>query len=265
VAELVRRGHRVRALSRGTRPVEGAELAVADATRPETLPAALEGVEVAVSALGQLMALKPLPEKRPFAAIDHLANRNLLAASRRAGARRFVYVSLFGAESLDSAYAHAHEAFVADLRASGIEHAVLRPTGFFATFAAAMATQRSGWALVFGDGRARTNPIHEAELAGLCADAAEPGGSAEVPCGGPDTFTRDEIAHLGFAALGRRGRVVHAPPAIGRAMAAAMHPFDARLAELLAFGVAAMTHDGVAPARGTRRLEEYLRAAAATS
>jgi uncharacterized protein YbjT (DUF2867 family) len=265
VSELVRRGHRVRALSRGTRPVEGAGLAVADATRPETLAPALEGVEVVVSALGQLMALKPLPEKRPFAAIDHLANRNLLDAARRAGVRRFVYVSLFGAETLDSAYARAHEAFVADLRASGMAHTVMRPTGFFATFGAAMATQRSGWAIVFGNGRARTNPIHEAELAGLCADAVEPGGPAEVPCGGPDVLTRDQIARLAFDALGRRGHVVHAPPAIGRAMAAAVHPFDARMAELLEFGVAAMTHDGVAPARGARRLEEYLRAAAATS
>jgi uncharacterized protein YbjT (DUF2867 family) len=264
VRELAARGHRVRALTRRPASIDGAETAVADATRPETLPPALEGVEVVVSALGQLMALKPLPEKRPFAAIDHLANRNLLRAAQQAGARRFVYVSLFGADALGkSAYTRAHEAFVADLRASGIEHTALRPTGFFATFAAAMATQRAGWALVFGDGRARTNPIHEADLAGLCADAVEPGTPAELPCGGPDTFTRDEIAQLGFAALARRGRVLHAPPALGRALAAALHPFDARLAELLEFGVAAMTHDGVAPPRGTRRLGDYLREAAA--
>ena len=261
VRELAARGHRVRALTRRPAAIEGAEVAVADAARPETLPPALEGVEVVVSALGQLMALQPMPEKRPFAAIDHLANRNLLGAARAAGARRFVYVSLFGADALASAYSRAHEAFVADLRASGIAHTVVRPTGFFATFAAAAATQRAGWALVFGDGRARTNPIHEADLAALCADAAETHAPAELPCGGPDTFTRDEIARLGFAALGRRGRVLHAPPILGRVMAAAIHPFDARLAELLEFGVVAMTHDGVAPARGSRRLEEYLRTA----
>jgi uncharacterized protein YbjT (DUF2867 family) len=264
VRQLATRGHRVRALTRHGSSIDGAELAMADAARPETLPQALAGVEVVVSALGQLMALKPLPEKRPFAAIDHLANRNLLEAAKTAGVRRFVYVSLFGAAELDSAYTRAHEAFVAELQASGIEHTVMRPTGFFATFAAAIATQRSGWAVVFGNGQSRTNPIHEGDLAVLCADAISSETPREIPCGGPDVLSRNEIARLGFAALRRNGRILHAPPALGRVMAAAAHLVDARLAELLEFGIAAQTHDGVAPQRGTRRLIEYLREAAAS-
>jgi uncharacterized protein YbjT (DUF2867 family) len=265
VSELRARGHRVRALGRDRAALAavGADAAVvADALRAETLDAAVAGVDAVVSALGQSVAPRPLPARAPYRAVDLPANANLIAAARRAEVERFVYVSLFGAGAhrrLD--YVDAHEGVVAALRASGLRHTVVRPTAFFGTLAELLPAARRGVAIVFGDGRARTNPIDEADLAAVCAEALE-GDAVEVAAGGPWTYTRAEIGALALRAVGRRGRVLRLPFWVGDLIAASARPFDRRLAALLAFGVDVMRRDLVAPVRGVRSLEEYLPARA---
>jgi uncharacterized protein YbjT (DUF2867 family) len=88
---LLADGHRVRCLSRTTRklrdvPWSGeAEIVEGDLSRPDTLPAALAGVDLAyylVHALGQ----------RGFEAADRAAAENFAATARAAGVRRIVYL-----------------------------------------------------------------------------------------------------------------------------------------------------------------------------
>ncbi|TCB95712.1 SDR family oxidoreductase [Micromonospora zingiberis] len=88
---LLAAGHDVRCLARRAgrlRDVPWAgqvEIAEADLSRPETLPAALDGVDVAyylVHSLGQA----------GFEAADRQAARNFAAAARAAGVRRIVYL-----------------------------------------------------------------------------------------------------------------------------------------------------------------------------
>ncbi len=92
VPELLRAGHRVRCLVRDPRRVRDqpwaadVEVVTADVTRPDTLPAAFEGVEVAyylVHALGT---------GRDFEATDRHAAHAFADAARAAGARRIVYL-----------------------------------------------------------------------------------------------------------------------------------------------------------------------------
>jgi uncharacterized protein YbjT (DUF2867 family) len=221
-------------------------------------------VETVVSTLGASLALGLTRGGATYAAVDLGANLNLLREARAAGVRRFVYVSLYGAERLRGlAYVDAHEEFVAALRASGIDYAVVRPTGFFYVFGEIfrMARER-GRAVLVGSGGARTNPVHEEDVARACADAVE-SGPVEVELGGPETYTRREIAELAFSFLGKRPRITSVPPGLMRAALKPLKPFDRRLYDLFEFGVAASTNDLVAPATGTRSLAEYFRRLAA--
>lgn len=261
VSELRRRGYRVRALSRRPERLAGhADEAVrGDLLDLASLRAACEGVDVAFSCAGAPMNLNDLRDRSGPLEVDWGGNRNLLTAARGAGVWRFVYVSVFGGQAMRHLeYTDAHERLVDELAASGIDHAIVRPTGFFSFFGEIANMARRGRGIVIGEGSARTNPIHEADLAAVCADAVA-GGPREIGVGGPETFTRDEIVRIAFRAIGREPRLTHVPPGFFRAAAAIAKPLNRRLAALLAFGAEISQVECVAPAYGTLRLEDYFR------
>jgi len=266
LGELGRRGYAVRALVRDPARLKGgagagrAEVRVADARSPESLRGACDGVDAVVSAMGASLSLGRTPAGEGFREVDLGANLNLLAEAKRAGARKFVYVSLHGAEGMRGlGYVDAHEEFVEALAASGLDYTVVRPTGFFYVFEEIfkMASAR-GRVLLVGDGSARTNPVSEDELARECADAVEVG-EREVSVGGPETYTRREIAEMAFESLGRRPKITSLPPSLVRAMIAPVKLFDRRLYDFLAFGVAVSTTDVVAPPAGRASLRRHFR------
>ena len=258
--ELAGRGRATRSLVRDPARVEGegaTEVFAGDARKSESLRGACEGVGSVVSALGASLALGLTPKRATFREVDLLANLNLLAEAKRAGVGKFVYVSLYGAERLRGlAYVDAHEEFVAALRASGLEHAVVRPTGFFYVFGEIFKMAARGRVALVGDGSARTNPVHERDVARACADALD-SGDDELAVGGPETYTRRGVAELAFGALGRPPKISSLPPRVVLALTAPLKVFDRRLYDLLEFGIAATTTDLVAPPYGETSLAEY--------
>lgn len=269
VAELARRGHRVRALVRDpsalSRPGSAlappvaahvADVRIGDVTLQSSLAGVCDDVVAVVSCVGHTGRGGPAS----WNAVDDAGNRGLLREALRAGVGTFVVVSVFGAERmLDLPIVRAKEAFVATLRASGMPHTVVRPTGFFSDLGAILAQARRGWVPLLGSGERRLNPIHGADLAAVCADAID-GGAAEVAVGGPEVLTHRRIAHLAGEALGRRPRVVPIPASFAHAALTALRPFAPGTADLARFFVTAATLDLVAPAHGEHRLGDHFRA-----
>ena len=263
--ELTGRGHSVRVLSRRVAQAEGGVAVVqGDVLRPETLRGACDGTDVVVSAVGGSLDIRKVRDRTGYEEVDHLGNRALLAEAERAGVRRFVYVSVFStADTAELEYVAAHLRFEEALRSSALERVVVRPTGLFAFLLEALHMARRGRGVVLGDGSARTNPVHEADVAATVADAVESGSvAAEIDMGGPEILTRRQIAETAFRALGREARITEAPPAALRAAAGVFLPFNSRLSALLRFGTEVSLTDCVAPAVGTRRLEDYFTDAA---
>ncbi len=132
------------------------------------------------SALGASVLPSMAKGWRSYASLDTPANMNLVTAARTAGVRRFVYVSVANHRRLGHLhYVLAHERVVEALRDSGLEYTVVRPTGFFSAFATLIPMARRGPVPLIGDGSARTNPIHDDELAAVCVRAI----GGEVPRG----------------------------------------------------------------------------------
>ena len=236
---------------------------VGDATVPAALAGSCDGVDVVFSSLGA--SVSPTSrDRRSYLDVDLVANRNLLAEAKRAGVRRFVYVSVFTRPAYEeTAYVRAHEQFVAELKASGLEYGVLRPTGLFSAFSEMLAMARKGRLPLIAGGAAETNPLSEADLAILSREAIFSGDPRiEIDVGGPEVLSRRKIAALVFEALGRRPRFVPAPKWIMNMAAIAARPFNRRFAELLAFVTAASTTACVATPFGSHRLSDYLRARA---
>ncbi len=101
VPRLARSGQRVRAAARNVKVLEarewqGVELVQADALDPATLPAALEGVDVAYYLVHSMAA------GRDFGRLDVEAARAFAAAAAEAGVKRIVYLGGLVPQGADS-------------------------------------------------------------------------------------------------------------------------------------------------------------------
>lgn len=270
VKELKRRGYRVRAMARTRSRIESLggdvdEVVVADALRPGTLTPAVEGVDRVFSCLGASVIPMPRYGGRTFSEIDYPANRNLITAAKAARVKKFLYVSVFGAEKLPHRdFIRGHERVVEELRASGLDYAVVRPTGFFQSMEEILLVASKGLLPEFAGGKARTNPIHEADLAEFCVNALfDPSHAQELDIGGPDVLSRREIAQLAASAAGKEARIVKVPVSVLRGAGLLFRPFYPRVGHLMTFIADILVDDFAAPCYGRRRIADYFQERAA--
>jgi uncharacterized protein YbjT (DUF2867 family) len=253
--ELSRRGYFVRALVRSPHAVERLwnttdEIVHGEVTEPETLEGVCDDIDVVFSSVG----ITRQKDGLSFRDVDYHGNLNLLRAARRAGVKRFVYVSVFGGPGLRHLdIVDAHEAFVDKLRGSGIDFAVLRPTGYFSDLGELVKMARKGRIWLIGDGTNRVNPIHGADLAVACADAVEDS-TSEIDVGGPDVMTWNLAAELAFETVGRPAKISHVPERLMWAVVRLVRLIKRHQGELLAFFTTMATHDVIAPATGRHTL-----------
>jgi uncharacterized protein YbjT (DUF2867 family) len=261
---LKEEGHWVRALVR--RPEQAAALGEADevfvgeVTDPSTLGDVAAGVELVCSTIG----ITRQRDGVGYEQVDFAGNLALLREAERAGAGRFLYVSVLHGPELRRtvALAAAKERFVDALRASSLPSTVVRPTGYFSDMESFFDMARRGVAFVFGDGRQRMNPISGTDLARACVTAAD--GVEELEVGGPDVLTQKEIVELAFSALDKKPRVWHLPtPLITGSIGLMRHVTPQRINGPAEFLAAVMTRDMVAPPTGNEHLADHFATLAA--
>jgi uncharacterized protein YbjT (DUF2867 family) len=256
----------IRTLSRD--PARGAkvrkvadECGFADAAATD-LAAYCAGVDVVVSCLGASVSPRAA-ERRSYIDVDTVANLALLDAARRAGVRRFLYVAAHVEDGYrETSYIAAHEAVVARLGESGLSHTVVRPTGIFAAFHDFLRMARWGCGLVVGSGHARTNPIHQREVARALLENLE-SGPESLSIGGPEVMSRRAIVEAAFEALEKTPRIFSLPAGVSRFGARVLGGFRPRLGDLLEFVAAVSESECVAPCYGVRNLRGYFAALAA--
>ncbi len=268
VGELLARGERVRLLSRrgapACDPAGGVETVRGDVLDPPTLLAACRGVGAVVSCVGASLDLYAWRDRNSYSLVDGLGNLALLQAARTAGASRFTYVSVAAGGPIErTAYVRAHRRVEDGLAASGLDWRVVRPTGFFGFLDELVRMAARGIVPVIGDGRARTNPVAEEDLARFVASAFD-GPERVVEAGGPDVFSREEMARMAARAVGRRARIVRSSPRVWLAASGVLARVQPRLSELLEFAAVVSTNAAVAEPRGTCRLEDHFREVAAS-
>lgn len=266
VTRLLRlRGCRVRALVRTPRSArrlrdEVDEVVTGDARRPEVAARALEGACRVFSCLGASVIPMPGYGREKFTDVDYPANRQLVRRAALTGVEKFVYVSVFGHHKLPRMdFIRGHELVVEELRGSGLNYSVVRPTGFFSAMEEILQVASRGLIPEFNGGTARTNPIHEEDLALFCLDAFEQPSGYEAGVGGPDPLTRREIAALAWEALGKSGRSLRVPVSLLKAGGILMRPISPRVGHLYSFIAEILTEDFVAPCYGRHHIADYFR------
>jgi uncharacterized protein YbjT (DUF2867 family) len=125
---LLSRGHRVRALARAAsaqRVPPGAEVVSGDALDAHSYAPAIAPADTLVHLVG---TPHPSPAKAAsFRSVDLPSVDAALAASRTAGVRHFVYVSVAQPAPVMHAYIAVRQAAEARIRASGLAATLIRP------------------------------------------------------------------------------------------------------------------------------------------
>jgi uncharacterized protein YbjT (DUF2867 family) len=189
--------------------------------------------------------------------VDYQGNKNLLDSALEASARKFIFIHAFNAPLLrffDGM--KAKEKFVDELSNAPITRAVVCPNGFYNDMTEFLKMAKRGTVYLIGDGHSKINPIHGADLAKVCVDAVA-GDQAEIPVGGPITYTYREIAEIAFAALGRPVHIRRVPVWVANLMVSLLRPFSRTYYTLAAGMTTIAQNDFVAPPFGTHSLKEY--------
>ncbi len=159
----------------------------------------------------------------------------LVRAAAKAGVGRFVHVSVSNA-SLDSTLGYyAGKARVdAIVRASGLPHAIVRPTlvvgeNDVLTNNVAWCLRRFPVFLLPGGGDYRLQPVTLADTGRIVADAVEATGdldhAIDIDAAGPDTWTFGEYVRLVARACRVKRAIVGAPAGLALAALRAVGPF----------------------------------------
>jgi uncharacterized protein YbjT (DUF2867 family) len=198
----------------------GVEVVAGDVTDPASLEAAIDGCT-------HVVHLVAIIKGRPadFERVMTVGTRNVVAAAKSAGCERFVLMSALGTSDPPTVpYYAAKLAEEREVKASGLEYTIFRPSFIFGPGGGALATfmrqvKLSPVVTVIGSGKQRSQPIWRDDVAEYFARAiADPRAANRVfELGGPDTVNWDEL-YLAIAdALGKRRTLLHIPAGLALA------------------------------------------------
>jgi uncharacterized protein YbjT (DUF2867 family) len=203
----------------------GCELALGDATDPESLRRATEGADAVVHLIA-LIAGKP----EEFERVMSQGTRDLVGAAKEARVRRFVLMSALGTteESKDLVpYYRSKWDMEQTVKTSGIEHVIFRPSFVFGKDGGILPTfirqvRYSPVTPVPGSGTRQLQPIWVDDVAAFFARSlsTEEAANKTFDLGGPDRVTWNEFYDRLKRILGKRRATLHVPMRLMRAGAA---------------------------------------------
>jgi uncharacterized protein YbjT (DUF2867 family) len=146
--------------------------------------------------------------------------RRLFAAARSAGVARIVHVSIANADAdSDLPYYRGKGVLERELTASGLSHAIVRPTVLFGDDA--ILIHNIAWLLrrlpvfaIAGRGDYRLQPVHVDDLARLCIELGERRDDVARDAAGPEILSYRELVLQLRAAVGSRALLVSLRPSL---------------------------------------------------
>lgn len=224
MARLVQDGETPRGLVRDRARAErrlpaGADLAIGDTTRPETLEAAVAGVDTIIHTAFITADRKQGPGVNYYAT-NVEGTANLIAAARRAGVRRIVELGGLGTRpAAPGSYMQGRYLADEELKKSGLAWSILGPSIQFgpgAAFFTGLADLIRSAPIVpmVGDGKRRFQPIWVEDVTTCVLKMArepEKYDGRVIEVGGPELYTYAQILDILMQTLGTRKVKVPGP------------------------------------------------------
>ena len=254
-------GYTIRTLCRNqtSRPMLSkftSDMVFADSCKAKNIEGICQDIDVIISVMGGSLSLKPVSRASYFKS-DFTANYNLLNDAKKNNVKRFVYLSVHPEIAYqNTAYVKSHLEFEKKLSESNLSYGILRPTGLFHTFKSLSAIAKAiGVLPLIGNGKARTNPVHECDVAETLLKFIHKGHIESM--GGNAVYSRKEISDIIFNRLGKKARYIPYPAFLMKFGALLVKPIHPRMGQLLEFMALATCNDSIADQTGSRNFTDY--------
>ena len=212
---LCRQGHEVVAADLKERKVEGTEgkyrFVSIDATNPDTLKGICDGVEVVITTMG----LTGASTKFTAYDIDYKGNMNLYEEAKRAGVKKFNYISVIscdekGAEKVPML--HAKYMVEEEIKKQPMDWIIYRPTGYFYDIAKVFKpyVDKGEMQLLKGYGNVKANVVDCEDFADFIVEHMNDTNKT-YNVGGKETYTYEEMADMCFKAAKKPLKIKWAP------------------------------------------------------
>lgn len=180
-----------------------------DATKPNTMLGICEGCDIVITTMGLVGKSSSLTNYD----IDLAGNEVLLNEAKKAGVKRFVYVSVIHADSDSSVpMLDAKARFEEKLKESGMDYTIIRPTGYFYDIAHVfMPMVSKGKVTLLGKKDYPVNVIDTLDLAKFIVTHLNDTTNEVYEIGGKETYTYKEIAEIFFSAAKKKCKISRVP------------------------------------------------------
>jgi NADH dehydrogenase len=230
VHELLKRDEPVAVLGRNEEKIkrrfgESVEARAGDVTRPESLTAAMQGVDTVINAVQIPTSPIEIPRKGwTFENVDYKGTVNLVDAARSASVKRFVYLSAIGADVNGPKHWFRFKGMAEQhVRDSGLDWSIVRPTWVFGPEDDSLNriigfSKFLPFVPLFGDGRQAMQPVFVDDVGKVVADAVtKPEAVGEVfELGGPEVMSMNEVLQTALDVMGRKRFILHQPVVVGK-------------------------------------------------
>ena len=180
-----------------------------DVTNPEALKGLCDGADAVITTVGLTKTSATVDNYQ----IDYQGNLNLLNEAKRAGVKKFVYISVLKADKAPKVpMLHAKYLMEEALKKSGMDYIIYRPTGYFYDIVKVFKPMiEKGEVTLLGKEPVSANVIDTPDFAEYIVAHLDDR-NVTVSIGGKETYTYEEIARMCFDAAGKEPIIKRAPP-----------------------------------------------------
>lgn len=213
--ELIKNNHEVIAADLKEREVEGTQgkysFVPIDVTNPATITGLCEGVDVLITTVG----LTGASTKVNSYDIDYQGNVNLYNEAKRAGVKKFNYISVIACdleEAKKVPMLDAKHKVELELKKGAMDYVIYRPTGYFYDIMKVFKPyiDKGEMQLLKGYGNVQANVVDCPEFAQFIVEhMCDTNQLYEV--GGKETYTYEQMAYLCFQAAHKECKIKYYP------------------------------------------------------
>ena len=213
--KLVAEGHEIVAAGRKEKKIEGTEgkytFVSIDATKPETLEGLCDGAEVVITTLGLTGAAINCNNYD----VDYKGNLNLYNEAKKAGVKKFNYISVIACDDPDAKKVPMLDAkylMEQELKKGSMDYVIYRPTGYFYDIVKVFRPyiEKGEMQLLKGYGGVKANVVDCPDFAAFIVEHMLDT-NKEYDVGGKETYTYEEMAKLCFDAAGKPCNIKYQP------------------------------------------------------
>jgi uncharacterized protein YbjT (DUF2867 family) len=179
-----------------------------DITDPQTLKGLCDGADAVITTVGLTKTSATVTNYQ----IDYQGNLNLLNEAKAAGVKNFTYISVIKADKAPKVpMLHAKYLFEEELKKSGLNWVIHRPTGYFYDIVKVFKPMvEKGEVTLLGKDAVHANVISTEDFAEFIVKHVSDE-NVMYNVGGKETYSYEEIANMCFAAAGKEPVIKRAP------------------------------------------------------